>query len=269
MSSEWRGQQQTWPPSHSPSTSPTRWGPANQQSHIQRTGPSRGHTRHIARELVPGAAKVHVDSSGLQMYMWSPRGCKCTFGPCGAANVHVFLAGLQMYTWTPRGCKDTCGSPGDANVHVVFPGLQMFMWSYWGCARSAVPCGHNRGNKAGIQAAPCQATPRQKHAPQGEGRGTIQTTREGKGRTARHRGPETARHRYTKRGGTGGTPLQYGSCDTRPRTGGKKAKGTKHADDAMVLCIRDHGLHGSIIHKYSTGPRVAAGLHADAQHDQG
>ena len=36
-------------------------------------------------------------------------------------------------------------------------------------ARSAAPWGHNRGNKAGIQAAQCQATPRQKHAPQGEG----------------------------------------------------------------------------------------------------
>ena len=41
--------------------------------------------------------------------------------------------------------------------------------------------------------------------------GTIQTNREGKGRTARHRGPKTARRRHTKRGQTpttGGTPLQ-------------------------------------------------------------
>ena len=38
MSSDLRGQQQTLPPSHSPSTSPSRWGPTNQRSHTPKDG---------------------------------------------------------------------------------------------------------------------------------------------------------------------------------------------------------------------------------------
>ena len=76
------------------------------------------------------AANVHVDPPGLEMYMRTPRGYKCTCLPPGAANrhvdpgaanVHEDRPGLQMYMWTP----------GAANVHVVPPGLQMYMWTTW------------------------------------------------------------------------------------------------------------------------------------------
>ena len=76
---------------------------------------------------------VHVGPSGLQMYMWALRGCKCTCGPSGAANVHVGPQGLQMYMWALRGCKCTCGPSGAANVDVGPQGLQIYMWALRGC----------------------------------------------------------------------------------------------------------------------------------------
>ena len=77
MTSDWRGQQQTWPPSHSLSTSPSRWGPTNQrshtpedgtrsrtcQTHCQGTGTNGATTEEIKRAYKQLSVKPHQDKN--------------------------------------------------------------------------------------------------------------------------------------------------------------------------------------------------------------